>query len=98
MQLAFPTRYQYDILRALDYLRDTGAAPDPRIADAVRILEGKRQPDGTWWLEVSHADGLGFALDETAGKPSRWITLRAMRVMRWSTASGHRRLRPSTRL
>ena len=82
-RLAFPPRYRYDVLRALDHLRDAGAAPDPRAADAIAIVESKRRPDGRWTLEASHMDGIGVALGEEVGAPSRWITLRALRVLRW---------------
>lgn len=83
LTLSFPVRCYFDVLRALDYLRASGAAPDERIADAVRIVADKRQPDGTWLLEGSHDDGLAFPLGESVGAPSRWNTLRAARVLRW---------------
>jgi hypothetical protein len=86
LELAHPPRYHYDVLRGLDHLRDTGATPDPRIADAIRIVEDKRRPDGTWPLDASYPDGVAVALDETVGQPSRWNTLRALRVLRWARA------------
>jgi hypothetical protein len=84
LELAYPPRYHYDVLRGLDHLRETGAAPDPRIGDAVQILEDKRRPDGTWPLDASYPDGLAVALGEEIGAPSRWNTLRALRVLRWA--------------
>lgn len=84
LQLAHPTHYHHDVLRGLDHLRASGAAPDPRLADAIQIVEDKRQADGTWRLDAAHVDGLGVALDEAIGAPSRWITLRALRVLRWA--------------
>jgi len=86
LELAFPPRYHYDVLRGLDHLRERGAAPDPRIARAVEIVRSKRRPDGTWALEASYPDGVAVALGETIGEPSRWITLRALRVLRWAGA------------
>ncbi len=83
LKFAFPTRYHYDILRALDYFRAAGAKPDPRVEDAVRIVESRRQPDGRWLLDESHNEALAIPFDETVGEPSRWITLRALRVLRW---------------
>ena len=83
LKFAFPTRYHYDVLRALDYFRATGAKPDPRVDDAVHIVERRRQPDGRWLLDDSHDEALAIPFDETAGEPSRWITLRALRVLRW---------------
>ncbi len=83
---AFPPRYHYDVLRGLDHLRDAGARPDERIADAIRIIEELRRPDGRWLLEASHPDALEVAPGEAIGEPSPWITLRALRVLRWARA------------
>jgi hypothetical protein len=83
LQLAFPPRYRYNILRALDYFRSTGLPPDPRMRDAIHILESKRQPEGRWLLEASWDESLSFAWPEPVNQPSRWITLIAERVLRW---------------
>ena len=83
LKFAFPTRYHYDVLRALDYFRASGAKPDARMADAVRVVEGRRQADGRWLLDASHDEALAFPFPEKVGEPSRWITLRALRVLRW---------------
>ncbi len=83
LKFAFPPRYHYDILRALDYLRDAGVRPDARIDDAMRIVESRRQSDGRWLLDQAHAEALAFNPGESLGGPSRWNTLRALRVMRW---------------
>ncbi len=83
LQLAFPPRYHYDILRALDYFRAAGVVPDDRMNEAVRIIESKRQPDGRWLLDNSYTESLALPLTETTGEPSRWNTLRALRVLRW---------------
>jgi len=83
LNFAFPPRYHYDVLRALDYLRDAGAQPDARIDDAVRVLESRRQPDGRWLLDRAHDEALPFKFGEAVGEPSRWNTLRALRVLRW---------------
>lgn len=81
---SFPTRYHHDVLRGLDYLRSTGAAPDERAREAIEIVERRRQADGRWLLDDSHAETLGFAFEESVGEPSRWNTLRALRVLRWA--------------
>ncbi len=83
LNFAFPPRYHYDILRALDYLRDAGARPDARIDDALRIVESRRLPDGRWLLDRAHTEALACKLTESVGEPSRWNTLRALRVIRW---------------
>jgi len=83
LELAFPNRYHYDVLRGLDHLRAAGVTPDERVADAMRLVEAHRRPDGRWQLERTHLDGLEVQLGEAVGEPSRWITLRALRVLRW---------------
>ena len=83
---AFPPHWHYDVLRALDHFRDTGAAPDPRLAEALDLIRSKQAADGTWLLENLHAGMQWFALDDGVGRPSRWNTLRALRVLRWADA------------
>jgi hypothetical protein len=83
LELAYPPRYHYDVLRALDHFRAAGARPDARMGEAVRIVEGRRQPDGRWLLERSYDEGLALPFNESVGEPSRWNTLRALRVLRW---------------
>jgi hypothetical protein len=83
LQFAFPPRYHYDVLRALDYFRADGTAPDPRMREAVNIVQRKRLPDGRWQLDATYDESLAVTLDEAAGQPSRWNTLRASRVLRW---------------
>ncbi len=83
LKFAFPPRYHYDILRALDYFRDAGVEPDPRISDAVDLMRRRCQTDGRWLLEESYNEALAFPFSESVGEPSRWNTLRALRVLRW---------------
>jgi Prenyltransferase and squalene oxidase repeat len=83
LEFAFPPRYRYDILRALDYFRAAGARSDPRMSEAIAIIESKRQPDGRWLLENSYTESLALPLAESIGQPSRWNTLRALRVLSW---------------
>lgn len=83
LQLSFPTRWQYDVLRALDYFRAVGDTPDARLAEAIDLLRAKQQPDGTWLLENTHPGMIHFALEDGDGRPSRWNTLRALRVLDW---------------
>jgi hypothetical protein len=87
-RFAFPTRYHYDVLRGLDYFRDAGVAPDDRFAEAIGIVEGRRQPDGRWLLDASHDEAPAVSFGESVGEPSRWNTLRALRVLRWFRPPG----------
>jgi hypothetical protein len=82
LKFAYPPRYHYDILRALDYLRLAGIHPDARIRDAIQIVKSARQADGRGLLDHSYDEALAFPLAESAGGPSRWNTLRALRVLR----------------
>jgi hypothetical protein len=87
MRFLHPSRWRYDILRALDYFRSaaalTGAAPDPRLGEAVGHVRSRRREDGAWNLDASLPGRVWFDVDDGPGKPSRWVTLRAMRVLRW---------------
>jgi hypothetical protein len=83
-QFAFPTLWHYDVLRALDYLRAAGVAPDARVEEAIATVRERRQSDGRWRLDVRHRDTLYEEVAGTVGAPNRWITLRALRVLDWS--------------
>ena len=80
-KLAFPCRWKYDILRALDLFWSTGARYDNRMTDAIDSLLQKRLPDGRWPLQLKHPGQTHFEM-ERVGKPSRWNTLRALRVLK----------------
>ncbi len=71
------------MLRGLDYLRSAGAEPDERVDEAIGLVEQRRGEDGRWQLENRHPGKVHFAVDDGEGKPSRWNTLRALRVLRW---------------
>jgi hypothetical protein len=88
LQFSFPARWHYDVLRALDYFRSTAEGPDARMDEAIDLLRSKQQPDGRWLLENTHPGKVHFALEDGDGQPSRWNTLRALRVLRWYEQSG----------
>jgi hypothetical protein len=81
--MSFPPRWFYDVLRGLDYLREAGTQPDPRAREAIEVIEGKRRKDGLWPLQNRHPGREHFVMEEGSGKPSRWNTLRALRVLDW---------------
>jgi hypothetical protein len=87
-QLAFPSWWHYDVLRGLDHFRRAGRAPDERAAEAVELVASKRDRDGRWPLDIMYPGRMPVELDESAGRPSRWNTLRAMRVLRWYAQVG----------
>lgn len=82
-RFSYPTYWHYDVLRGLDYLRAAGVSPDARLTEAVDLVISKRDAGGRWLLENIHAGRMHFAMDEAEGRPSRWNTLRAMRVLKW---------------
>jgi hypothetical protein len=88
MLISFPPRWFYDVLRGLDHLRESGSPPDHRAADAVSLVESKRDGEGRWPLQNPHRGREHFQMEEGAGKPSRWNTLRALRVLRWYRSGG----------
>jgi hypothetical protein len=83
LQYSFPTRWHYDVLRGLEYFRSAGDPPDPRVSQAIELLRSKQQADGTWLLENTHPGAVHFTLEDGDARPSRWNTLRALRVLRW---------------
>ena len=85
-RFSFPTWWHYDVLRGLEYLRRAGATPDERAAEAIELVESKRSGDGRWLLENQHPGTMAVELDEGEGRPSRWNTLRALRVLKWYSA------------
>ena len=87
-RFAFPTWWHYDVLRGLDYLRRAGVAPDERAAEAIDLVQSKRDADGRWSLEVRYPGVMPVEIDEGESRPNRWITLRALRVSRWYSARG----------
>jgi hypothetical protein len=96
LDFAFPYYWRYDVLRALDYFRKAGAHPDPRMEEAVEVVRSKRRPDGRWLLDRIHPGRVHFDLEGEVGTPSRWNTLRALRVLDWwegnistETVAGH---------
>lgn len=80
---SFPPQWHYDVLRGLEYFRAAGAAPDPRCGEAVDLVRERRLRDGRWPLQHTHRARTHFEMEEGDGKPSRWNTLRALRVLRW---------------
>jgi hypothetical protein len=87
LKFAYPPRYCYDVLRALDYFRDAGVQPDARMDDALQVVERMQQNDGRWLLDDTHPEALALSFGEAVGEPSRWNTLRALRVLRWYDGS-----------
>jgi hypothetical protein len=85
-RFSFPTWWHYDVLRGLEYLRRAGATPDERVAEAIELVESKRDGDGRWPLENQHPGTMAVEVDEGEGRPSRWNTLRALRVLDWYSA------------
>jgi hypothetical protein len=83
LNFAFPPYWFYDVLRALDYFREVGGTPDPRLAEPIDRLLAQRDDDGRWPAGTPWHGEVHFAVDAPEGEPSRWNTLRALRVLRW---------------
>ena len=81
LRMPYPGRWKYDILRALDYFQYSGAEWDHRMEAAIDVIRKKRNKDRTWNMQAAHPGHVHFTM-EKAGKPGRWNTLRAMRVLR----------------
>ncbi len=81
LRLPYPCRWKYDILRALDHFQDAKIPWDDRMRPAMDVLLKKRRKDGTWPVQAKYPGLVHFEM-EKAGGPSRWNTLRALRVMK----------------
>ena len=81
-RFSFPPRWHYDILRALDYFAAVDAPRDRRLSEAIDVVRSKRGADGRWPLQNRYPGRTYFEL-ERVGAPSRWNTLRALRVLKW---------------
>jgi hypothetical protein len=86
-RFAFPTWWHYDVLRGLEYLRHAGVTPDERVAEAIDLVMSKRDGNGRWPLEVRYPGEMPIEIDGGEGQPSRWNTLRALRVLDWYSPS-----------
>ena len=85
-RFAFPTWWHYDVLRGLEYLRRAGAGPDARMDEAIALVASRRDSDGRWPLDVQYSGEMPVEMDEGVGLPSKWNTLRALRVLNWYSA------------
>lgn len=83
-RFSFPTRWRYDVLRTLDFLQEYNAPKDKRINDAIELVLKRRDKDGRWKLQNRHAGKTFFEM-EVVGRPSKWNTMRALRVLKWWT-------------
>jgi hypothetical protein len=82
-RFAFPTWWHYDVLRGLEYLRHAGVTPDERVVEGIELVASKRDRDGRWPLDTRYPGQMPIDINESEGRPSRWNTLRALRVLRW---------------
>ena len=82
LRMPYPPRWRYDILRALDYFRYSGVPRDERLLEALQLLISRRSKDGTWKLHAPYPGKVHFDMEKT-GQPSRWNTLRMLRVLAW---------------
>jgi len=80
LRLPYPSRWYYDILKALDYFALAGYGYDERMQDAIDVLLSKRNSDGTWYVQAKYPGKVHFEM-EKAGSSSRWNTLRALRAL-----------------
>jgi hypothetical protein len=83
-RLGFPLSYWSDVLETLAVLVALGHAHDPRLAEACHWLLSKQDAQGRWQLEHTLNGKMWIDIEER-GKPSKWITLRALRVVKVST-------------
>lgn len=81
-RFSFPTGWRYDVLRALDFFQSINVPKDERMNESINLVIKRRNANGAWNLQNRHAGRYYFEM-EAVGKPSRWNTLRALRVLNW---------------
>ncbi len=84
--LRYPSGWMYDVLRGLEYFRAVGGDPDPRVQEAVAHVASRQRADRTWVLDWTQGEDEVLDMGERVDQPSRWITLKALRVLRWAGA------------
>jgi hypothetical protein len=92
-RFAYPFRWIYSVLNATDYFRAAAlhdkTAPDPRLAEAIDVIQAARRADGTWLQERRHPGRVWFEVDVPPGEPSKWLTFYGTRVLSWWEESHH---------
>jgi hypothetical protein len=86
LKLSYPSRWRYDILRALDYFQYAKVDYDERMEDAIDVLLRKRTKENVWKLQANHPGQFHFHMEQV-GNPSRWNTLRALRILKYFKVS-----------
>ncbi|MBP8000249.1 MAG: nitrogen fixation protein NifH [Chloroflexi bacterium] len=79
-QFGYPLGYVTDVLQNLEVLTALGYGDDPRLQPAIALLLSKQDAQGRWKLEYTY-NGKTWADVERKGQPSKWVTLRALRVL-----------------
>ena len=77
----FPPQWHFDVLRGLEHFAAVRAPADERLADAVDVVRRRRLADGRWPAHRGYSGRYWFEMEEPG--PSRWATLRCLRVLRW---------------
>jgi hypothetical protein len=83
LRFAYPTFWHYDVLRALDYLREAAIKPDDRVREAIEVVIKRRHQNGRWPLNFLHPEQIPIKMETEVARASRWNSLRALRVLRW---------------
>lgn len=83
-RFGYPIGYVTDVLQTLEVLTALGYGDDARLRPALELVLSKRDKQGRWKLEYTY-NGKTWAEIEEKGKPSKWVTLRALRVLKGCT-------------
>ena len=82
LKFHYPYRWHYDILRAMDYFQCAQKKYDPRMDEAFQIILSKKTGKNQWTLASRYPGKTHFDMEQ-GGKPSRWNTLRALKVLKY---------------
>ncbi len=81
-QFKFPDFYATDVLKLAEALTGLGYGSDPRLAHTFDLIRGKQDENGRWPLEYADNNHKMWVKYGSVGQPNKWITLRAMRVLK----------------
>jgi hypothetical protein len=79
-------QWHFDVLRGLEHFAEVGAHQDERLGDAIAMVRRARRADGRWSTYAGYPGRTWFRMEEPG--PSRWNTVRVLRVLDWWRATG----------
>jgi len=87
-KFGFPVFYITDILQIAEALTGLGFGRDPRLAGTLRLIQSKQDANGCWALEYNYTGDKVWLNFGPKNKPSKWVTIRALRTLKLAGQPG----------